>query len=195
MTDQGAPTAVAPAGVRQCRTRRRVQTRRRSAPDATDTPALSQSARRPGARPHPLPGSGIYGGEAAWRYPCAYVASTTPAFDDWAAEGRQWPRIGENRTTRARFEACRFESIADSPRRGRISAGRRHSSRTARSPFWIRRENVILRRHLGMAREPALGTAWRQFGRLERVGRRVISPLGICPSVRARDSLVILFDE
>src|SRR5262249_55820359 len=64
-----------------------------------------------------------------------------------------------------------------------------------RSPFWIRGPNVILRRHLGMAREPALGAARIKFGRLKRVGRWIISPLGICPSVRIRESLGILFDE
>jgi hypothetical protein len=46
-----------------------------------------------------------------------------------------------------------------------------------------------------MAREPAFGAAGRKFGRLKRVGRCIISPLGICPSVRVRESLGILFDE
>src|SRR5215467_7441873 len=46
-----------------------------------------------------------------------------------------------------------------------------------------------------MACEPALGAAWIKFGRLKRVGRWVISPLGICPSVRVRKSLGVLFDE
>jgi hypothetical protein len=39
--------------------------------------------------------------------------------------------------------------------------------------FWIRRENVILRRHLCVAREPAFGTAWIKFGRLKGVGRGI----------------------
>src|SRR6516162_161747 len=68
-------------------------------------------------------------------------------------------------------------------------AGDTHSSKTSPSPFWIRRENVILRRHLGMAREPAFGTAWIKFGGLKRIGRRIISPLGIGPSVGVRESL------
>src|SRR5262249_22300601 len=34
------------------------------------------------------------------------------------------------------------------------------------SPFGICRENVILRRHLGMARKPAFGAAWVKFGGL-----------------------------
>jgi hypothetical protein len=66
---------------------------------------------------------------------------------------------------------------------------------TARSPFWIRRENVIVRRHGGMAREPAFGAAWTKFGRVKRVGPCIISPLGIGPSVRVRESFGILFDE
>ena len=40
-----------------------------------------------------------------------------------------------------------------------------------------------------MARVPAFGTAWIKFGRLKRVGRWIIGPLGICPSVRVRESL------
>src|SRR6516164_7402784 len=64
-----------------------------------------------------------------------------------------------------------------------------------RSPFWICRENVILRRHFGVAREPAFATAWIKLGRLKRVGRCIVSPLGECPSVRVRESLGILLDE
>src|SRR6516165_1052736 len=64
-----------------------------------------------------------------------------------------------------------------------------------RSPFWICRENVILRRHFGVAREPAFATAWIKLGRLKRVGRWIVSPLGECPSVRVRESLGILLDE
>src|SRR5262249_42574493 len=77
----------------------------------------------------------------------------------------------------------------------RCSAGQRHSSKTPYSPFRISCENVILRRHPGMAGEPALGTAWIEFGRSKRVGSCIIGPLGIGPSVRVRESLGILFDE
>ena len=46
-----------------------------------------------------------------------------------------------------------------------------------------------------MAREPAFGTARAKFGRLKRVGRWIIIPLRICPSVRVRESLGIFFNE
>src|SRR5262249_26370413 len=64
-----------------------------------------------------------------------------------------------------------------------------------RSSLWIWGPNVILRRHLGMARESTFGTARTKFGRLKRVGCWIIIPLGVCPSVRVRESLAILFDE
>src|SRR5262252_1794486 len=81
-------------------------------------------------------------------------------------------------------------SAVDAPQ-----AGDTHSSKTSPSPFWIRRENVILRRHLGMAREPAFGAAWVKFGGLKCVGCCIIRPLGVCPSVGVRESFGILFDE
>src|SRR5262249_670655 len=67
--------------------------------------------------------------------------------------------------------------------------------RPPRYPFWIRGPNVILRRYLGMACEPAFGTARAKFGRLKRVYRWIIIPLRICPSVRVRESLGIFFNE
>src|SRR5215472_2061901 len=81
-------------------------------------------------------------------------------------------------------------SAVDAPQ-----AGDTHSSKTSPSPFGIRRENVILRRHLGMAREPASGAAWIKFGGLKRVGCCIVRPLGKCPAVRVRESFGILFDE
>src|SRR5262245_31445464 len=42
---------------------------------------------------------------------------------------------------------------------------------------------------------PAFCTAWIKFGGLQRVGRRIISPLGICLSMCVRESLGIFFDE
>jgi hypothetical protein len=47
-------------------------------------------------------------------------------------------------------------------------------------PFWIRGPNIILRRHLGAAREPAFGAAQVKFGWLKCIRRWIISPLGIC---------------
>src|SRR5262249_23021507 len=67
--------------------------------------------------------------------------------------------------------------------------------RLPRSPFWIRGPNVILRRYLGMAREPAFGTARAKFGTLKRVSRWIIIPARICTSVRVGESLGIFFDE
>src|SRR5215831_8050686 len=79
-------------------------------------------------------------------------------------------------------------SAIDTPQAGEIFED-------PRSPFWIRGPNVILRRYLVMAREPAFGTARAKFGRLKRVSRWIIIPLRICPSVRVRESLGIFFDE
>src|SRR5262245_14157120 len=64
-----------------------------------------------------------------------------------------------------------------------------------RSSFRVCGVNVVLCRHPRVTREPAFGTAWIKLGRLERVGRCIISPLGICPAVRIRELLGIHFNE
>jgi hypothetical protein len=61
-------------------------------------------------------------------------------------------------------------------------------------PLRARREDVILCRDRRMARVTARGAAWRKVRGLKRVGRRIVSKLGVRPAVGIRESLRILFD-
>src|SRR3954451_14508461 len=67
MAGQGAPTAIAPSGVRGCRCLRQGQTQQSSAPAETDRLAPLQSAKWPAARLAPRPDAEIVGGEVSSR--------------------------------------------------------------------------------------------------------------------------------
>src|SRR3954465_11235421 len=62
-------------------------------------------------------------------------------------------------------------------------------------PLRICRENVVLRLHCCMTRDPALGVTDVFLIRRERVGRGVIAQLSVSPSATVRESLAILRDE
>src|SRR5207302_7683085 len=62
---QAAPAAIAPSDARQCRFLRRGQTRRSSAPVATDRLAPKRSARRSAARQRRLPDAKTCGAEVS----------------------------------------------------------------------------------------------------------------------------------
>ena len=81
------------------------------------------------------------------------------------------------------------------PRRcGRAHYARADTKRRfLRSSLAVRRENVILGRYSGMAREAAIDDAGR-IG-LERVRRGIIVKRGVCPSLGVRESLAVFLDE